>query len=333
MKKILCLFLFGLATGFVFSEKSVDEVLKNFDNALLKSSSTTAQTAIGFITYADTNTSGTVATYFQKEIEKAAKNTRRIKIVPSSSMGESEQVVVATRSVNLGMMKKKNTTSRKYVIDGIYIERNENIVLTLFMRDSDGEIVSEQTAEIRKKEIDDKKLTLYPENIKLAAMIQQDFDSVSQVNVQENKMADAEKKILIAASMLDKENNLVNILYPDDTVKFKVSTNHNCYLAILMISADGEKQWLPISDSFMTANTTRYFPDIPGAVLRVMDGFFGAEQVVIYAASTREALPPQTDEGIYTKQNLQQTRKFQLERQQEDVAMGTFKITYTVMRK
>ena len=68
MKKILCLFLFGAAINFAFSEKSIDEVLKTFDNALLRSASTTAQTAIGFITYADTNTSGTVVTYFQEEI-------------------------------------------------------------------------------------------------------------------------------------------------------------------------------------------------------------------------------------------------------------------------
>ena len=320
--------------SFAFSQKSIEEVLKNFDNVLLKSARTTAETAIGFITYADTNTCGTVATYFQEEIKKAAKTTRRIKIVPSSYFDESEQVVVATRTVNLGMMKKKKNAERKYVIDGTYVEKKENILLTLFMRDSDGEIISEQTAEIRKKEIDDKRLTIYPENIKLAKMIQQDFNSAEQLNSQKNKMSSTEKKeIMISASMLDRENNLVNILYTGDTVRFKVSTNYNCYIAILMISADGEKQWLPVRDDFICANTPRYFPDFPGSVLRVVDGFFGAEQVVIYAATTHEELPPQTDEESYTKENLQQTRKFQLERQQEDVATGIFKITYTVMRK
>ena len=320
MKKTFFAVIFSFFSVFVFAQKSVDDVLKSFDDALLKLQSTNVQASIGYITYKDTETSGSIAEYFRGEIEKAANKTRRIRIVPSANLGEDAQIVVATRGPKFGLKKKR--PQKEYLIDGIYREENENIALSLFLRDSDGELVSEQTAVFQKNEITRQKLTLYPENLPLSQTVQQDFDS-----------SICKEKISVAASMLDEKGNLVNILYPGDKVKFKITASSNCYLAILMIDAEGEKQWLPMTNDFLAENVPRYFPDIRGAVLQVADGIFGAEQIIIYAASNRNDLPAQINEGKYKKLDLQGiTRKFELILENENAKIGECKITYTVMQ-
>lgn len=166
---------------------------------------------------------------------------------------------------------------------------------------------------------------MYPENIKITNEIQHDFDSSKN---------NEKSSIQISASMLDYSDNLVNVLYPNDIIKFKIITSHDCYISILLIAADGEKSWLPIDNNYMRGGEARYFPDIPGAVLRVVDGFFGAEQVVIYAASNRSELPQQEEDSKYNSNDLKViTRKFELQKSNQNVTPGVFKITYTVMRR
>ena len=57
------------------------------------------------ITYSDTETCGTIVGYFQEEIKKAADNTRLIKIIPSSKADKDVQTVMATWSLNVGIVK------------------------------------------------------------------------------------------------------------------------------------------------------------------------------------------------------------------------------------
>lgn len=340
MKKLFLCILFVFIGISCFSEEAFFSVLKDFDSEIMKNSDSYAETTIGFITYSDTNTCGSVVEWFNKEIKLAAESTRRIKIADSNKADEVTQAVVATRSIKMGVAKV-STAKKKYVIDGIYEEEGDFVNLTLRFLTSDGSLISEREMAIPKAEITKRKLTLRPENVELATAIQQDFDTVIQADVTEsshNKEAqntndEKSSSIKIYASMLDNRENLVNILHPGDIVNFKISTDKNCYLAILMIDAEGEKQWLPMENDYMRAGAPRYFPDIDGAVLQVADGIFGAEQIIIYAASKRQDLPAQTDEGIYKKQDLQLiTRKLELKQSNTEVASGMFKITYTVVR-
>lgn len=328
MKKILCLFLFGAAINFAFSEKSIDEVLKTFDNALLRSASTTAQTAIGFITYADTNTSGTVVTYFQEEIEKAANNTRRIKIVPSSQLDEQSQVVVATRGLNTGMKKhRKNQKENEYAIDGIYIENKDSVELTLSLLDGNGNTVISETAIFSLSDIKNKKLTLYPQNVAVSQIVQKDFEKA--------KAETSNGKIMVTASMVDMDGNLVNTLQPGDTVRFIITVNSDAYIAIQGIDAQQDVYWLPVEDSYIPAGTTRIFPD-GDMEYQVMNGVFGAEQLIIHAASSIEGLPNQSIQGLYSNGMINKTRGFGAVtksnvKNDESIKTGLFKISYTVV--
>ena len=76
------------------------------------------------------------------------------------------------------------------------------------------------------------------------------------------------------------------------------------------------------------------FPDISGSVLRVAnDGVFGAEQVIIYASTSKDSLPSQGDNGKYTSQDLHMIMKNQQNaKKDKNSKSGTFKITYTIMK-
>lgn len=76
--------------------------------------------------------------------------------------------------------------------------------------------------------------------------------------------------------MLDPENNLVDILYPGDTVKFLVSTDKDAYIAIIGIDAKGNQYSLPVKDNFLKADMPRTFPD-DDVDYQVVDGVFGSE--------------------------------------------------------
>ncbi|EID84234.1 hypothetical protein MSI_23000 [Treponema sp. JC4] len=95
----------------------------------------------------------------------------------------------------------------------------------------------------------------------------------------------------LMASMINENGDDVSVLYPADIIRFRVSSEKNAYLAILCIDAKGDEEWLPIQNNYIRAGESRIFPDIPGAVLRVDEGMFGDEQVVVYAANTEEELP------------------------------------------
>ena len=348
MKKLLVVltFLFSISLLSSFAENSITDVLKEFDEILMDGQNIRAQMTIGFITYEDSNTCGSVVPYFQKEIREAAENTRRINIVKTTELTEYEQAGIATRGVNMGMSKKAKTNKNPaYNLDGVYYDRGNNIELVLTMHNADGKVFAKKSAFISKSVISEKKLTLYPENKRLAESIQTDFDSSEKEmeserskkngNSSDNSKVGESAKIGIAASMLDAGGSLVNMLYPNDKVSFKISVDKDCYLAILCIDANGAKTWLPMTNNFIEADKVRLFPDIPGAVLRVADdGVFGAEQVIIYACSKKEGLPSQTDGGKYSNSDLHTIMRRQKSvRNYGDLDSGTFKITYTILKK
>ncbi len=97
----------------------------------------------------------------------------------------------------------------------------------------------------------------------------------------------------VSAAMINDGGQEVSVLHPGDTIRFRVSSNTNAYLAILCVDARKEETWLPLQNNYIRAGESRVFPDIPGAVLRVEDGVFGNESVRIFAATVESDLPSQ----------------------------------------
>ena len=251
-------------------------------------------------------------------------------------LNEIEQSVVATRGIKVIPSNAKNASEKKFVIEGTYYDRGETVEFLLRMNDTDGKLFSQETVAISKKLILEKNLTLYPKNKKIAEMVQEDFDDTEEEIKNEKKRTKrAGEKIGIAAAMLDMEGNLANTLYPNDVVKFKIMTDCDCYISIFCIDANGKKMWLPMSNNFMEEGKIRFFPDLRGRVLKVNDdGTFGAEEIIVYAATDEKCLPATNAGGKYSSQDLQMImRRQKAIRENSNVSVGTFKITYTILER
>ena len=164
------------------------------------------------------------------------------------------------------------------------------------------------------------------DNYELAKEIAADFMET------ENDMAS--DAFRIKASMLDEHNKQIDILHPNDTVRFMISTEKDAYIALLCIDANGDKNWLPVRDNFMRAGEVKVFPDIAGQVYKVVDGVYGAEQILVYASTSPTGLPAQDSGGTYSRGDIQQvSRGIMAVKQQsaEEYETNVYKITYTVM--
>lgn len=337
-----------LAFGAAGFSQSLADAVRAFDAAVFNSPVARASTAVGFINYGDTGTCGSVAPWIRAEIKKTAAATRRICIVDSYAAGRAAQAVVATRGM---LPATKKSASGSFMLSGTYYENGENLELFLSLHMDDGRLFAAETALIPLEEIRRRKLTLYPENLARAQQIDEDFSSAeseqskeASVSVKSAKTtktiggtsADMPKKssFLITAAMLDEQNNLVDILRPNDTVRFMISTEKDSYIALLCIDANGDKNWLPVSNNFVRAGEVRIFPDIAGHVFKVVDGVYGAEQILVYAAESPEGLPEQTNGGMYSSGDILQTARGIIaakKRSGTDCATTVFKITYTVL--
>lgn len=340
MKTILLLLVLTFTPLVLFAEDSISQIIKSFDEDLMNDNSIESQVTIGFITFSDTNTCGSIVPFIQEEIKNAAEASRRIRIVRTTELSEYEQAGIATRGLTIGMSKKaKNIQNRNYILDGTYYDRNQNIELILTMHDAEGKFFGKKSAFISKSEIAKRNLTLFPQNQKIAEEIQNDFGKIeneqNRIREKDSKKKNYATKISLSASMLDSDGNLVNILYPNDIVRFKISSDEDCYISILCIDANGIKTWLRLNNNFIEGDTPRFFPDVAGSVLRVTDdGVFGAEQVVIYASTSKEGLPSEQNNGKYISQDLHTImKKQQNAKKNKNYATGTFKITYTIMEK
>ncbi len=327
MKRVLFLILFTFVLIFAYSENTISSALRKFDNVIFETRSGIAETSIGFITYADTNTCGTVAEWFRSEIEKAANDTRRIHVVSSSHLDEQEKVVLASRGHNSGIIiAKKNPNENKYAIDGIYIEKNERIELELSLRDHTGKKICSENAVISSSTIKNLGLSLYPQNLEFSKTVQKDFEKA----VKETSNG----KITVTASMIDTDGNLVNILHPGDIVRFMIAVDSDAYIAIQGIDAEKDSYWLPVENPLIPAGEMRIFPD-GDMEYQVMNGIFGAEQLIIHASSSLDGLPNQNVQGLYTGELISKSRGMGAVRKKasngEKVNTGLFKISYTVV--
>lgn len=167
-----------------------------------------------------------------------------------------------------------------------------------------------------------------PDNYELAKEIAADF--------METESDMASDSFLITAAMLDEHNNLVDILHPNDIVRFMISTQKDSYIALLCIDANGDKNWLPVRDNFMRADEVKVFPDITGQVYKVVDGVYGAEQILVYASTSPSGLPVQDSSGTYNRGDIRHiSRGIMAVKQQsaEEYETNVYKITYTVMNQ
>lgn len=352
MKKLFFVALLCVAVTGLFSEMSIKDVIRQFDEKLGTSSIPSAETVIGHIYFAETETNGTVATWMKDEIAKAAVKTRRIKIV--SSTLEMVQLETKTRGLPSSMKKSASSYKKKYIITGKYIENKAKDVLSLTLRleVSDGnktEIVASETAIIPASELSDYGLTLYPENISQVESIKKDFDkaktiievsslSFENTNNSPQKTSTNDKKtdnpIQITAFMLDAKSNVVDTLHPGDVVKFLVATDKDAYVKIMGIDANGDTFWLPIKDNFIKANIVRTFPDDNTIDYQVVDGVFGAEHLFIYASTQEEELPSEFENSKYHPSLITNVARGMIavkKNENKELINGVFKIGYTVV--
>lgn len=335
MKKYFSfVFLFMILAVSTFAQNSISDGIRRFDNVLFEKQIQRAETAIGFVYYSDSETCGSVVPWIKNEIKRAAARTMRIKIIDTSSLSSEEQIV-ATRGVSFGQMKK-SSEQKKYIISGTYFPNAENLELFLDLKDSTGELVASEKIIIPMSELKSLNLTLFPNNSMQANQISKDFEDSFLYRVKERSglIAITKPDYLITAAMLDSEDNLVNMLYPNDIVKFMISVEKDSYIAILCIDANGDKNWLPVAYNFIRAGEVRTFPDLKNTVFKVVDGVYGAEQILIYASTSEKGLPEQTSTGRYAKNDIQKiTRGITAVKQSsaENYETSVFKITYTVM--
>ena len=351
MKKrfMLAAVISGVVISALSAQQSIETVLRKFDGAISQAAIPKAHVSIGFISYAETDTSGTVVPWMQSEIKKAAAKMRRINLIQSKALPPQEQTGIATRGASFGKQRTIAAKDRKYILTGRYYENKSAgvVELTLELSSTDGKLLASETAVIPITEITDRNLTLYPENLAQAEAIKEEFTQAA-AEVQSAPPAAATKTpqktasspaaaksgtIDITAVMLDPDNNLVDILYPGDTVKFLVSTGKDAYIAIMGIDANGKQYSLPVKDNFLKADMPRTFPD-DDVDYQVVDGVFGSEHLFIYAASTPEGLPKPVSEGAYQPNTvLNAARGMVAVAKQKKLETGVFVIPYTVMKK
>lgn len=145
VKKLFFIFFYSIFFVFLNAQETIDDVIKEFDSHIMNTNSGNVNVAVGFITFKDSNSCGSVVSYFDNEIRKSIENTRRLKLIETSQLSEEEQVVVATRSLNLGLMaKNKSSSDKKFIIDGVYEQKSSNIELILTLRDESGKEIKKE---------------------------------------------------------------------------------------------------------------------------------------------------------------------------------------------
>ena len=91
MKKIVLIIFMFFVQFFLFAqEQTIENVVKNFDAKIFNSASSNAEISIGFISYGDSETCGSVVPWFQSQIKQAVSKTRRLTVITSSDLKPEE---------------------------------------------------------------------------------------------------------------------------------------------------------------------------------------------------------------------------------------------------
>lgn len=93
------------------------------------------------------------------------------------------------------------------------------------------------------------------------------------------------------AYISDGRGNVLEELSPNQRIKIHVKSDKNCFINILMVDAEGHKEWLEIKNNQLKSEQEKIFPDMKGYELVVNGDLFGSEKLVIYASSNESSLP------------------------------------------
>ncbi len=312
------------------NSQSISDAIRKFDTAMLNAQVSKGETVITSINYSDTNSCGSIVGWIKNEIKLAASQPQipRLTIVQSSDILQEEQtaVIATTRGVPL---KTRKMLQKKFVISGTYQQVEDNVEVFLFLKTSDGADFSSAKVIISMNEVNKRKLTLYPQNVEQAKEIYSDIEDSKKTMAKRNP----ENSIPIVATLLDSENNIADIIYPDSKVHFLIgSPEKDAYIAILNISAEGKKFWLKFdkkgtNKKFIPAGETWRSPNF-----RPADNVYGMETIYIYAASSPEGLPNADSERQYRPKTITTiTRELMLDLSDDEIETGTFALSYTVL--
>lgn len=187
MKRFVVAVLALYATGALYAQKSIGDVIKRFDERLSQRNIPTAEVAVGGIYFGESGTNGTAAGWMKDEIAKAAVTSRHIKLVRPSLSDVQAAQAVKSRGLPSGMTAAKAVSSKKkYTLTGKYIENKAkglvNLTLNLEVTEN-GETVlfASDTAVIPTAELAEYDLTLYPPNISQAEAIAKDFAKAESI--------------------------------------------------------------------------------------------------------------------------------------------------------
>lgn len=323
MKKLLVSF-FMLVAGFsCFAFDFSDEVAVAI-NKIIPAKNTLIQVITP--TYSETDAASKFSVYLKNEIEIALSNAG--KELFSLDADRQTELFLAELKDSGYESNDESWTRRKFpdgVLASTFIRQGDKVQVFFSYRQFAGNtkkssmIFSANSLQRMKYE---------PDNYELAKDVTSDFSKADIL---------PKSDFRITAAMLDEENNVIDILHPNDTVRFMIATSKDAYISILCIDANGNKNWLPIRDNRMIAGEVRTFPDLNNTVFKVVDNVYGTERIIIYASTSPKGLPEQDTIKTYQQGDIQQISRGIIAVKENAVegyeSSPPFEITYTVMEK
>jgi len=295
--------------------KTISKVVPNTDKIV----------TIKLPVYAETSAASEFSPYLKNSIEVAL--TDLDKEIFDLKLNELSESFIADLN-DSGYISDKNWAKQKMPdgeLQAEFLELNNKVTISFAYKKFAGNIKKAQCS-ISTKDLPG--LTYKPENLELAKTIYKDIET-AKTEAKKNSLP-----IKIEARMLNIDGNKVDILYPNDDIKFKVCTDCDSYIAIMGIDSTGTEYWLEINDNFMQAGIPRIFPDADIKYIVKNDGIFGQEYLYIFAASFKEDLPQENIETVYTSNNITKRVRAGIMsvRNSNNRAMGYIEIPYTILK-
>lgn len=322
-KCFLCLYFFVLS-AFCFANNLDDEILKAItflipENNLLIEVETPC--------YDETFAAAEFSEYLKDSIESVISTIGKElfdydnnKSVESKIADYSDSGYLLSKTANISQRKMPDGT-----LSSTFSEKNNIVTIFFEYGKFDGTKKKIKTS-ISTKDLPGMKYQ--PDNLELARQVYADVENANKF-----AMRNTDKSISIVAALLDSEDNLVDIVYPDSRVHFVIGApEKDAYVSILNISAEGKKFLLKLdkegSDTtFIPAGETWESPNF-----KPVDNVYGQETLYIFAASTPKELPSSVSNLQYVPNMITSfTRELMFDLSDDKNATGTFALTYTVL--
>lgn len=322
MKKLLssiCILRIGLSCFALDFSAEVSKAV----NKIIPAKDTVIQ--VETPTYSETDTASEFSVYLKDVIELALSDAEK-ELFNLDADRQSELFLSELKDSGVYEIDTENWVRRKFpagVLASTFARQRDKVQVFFSYRQFAG---NTKKSSVTFSANNLRGMNYKPDNYELAKNVAADFSNADETV--------SSSSFLITAAMLDERDNIVDILHPNDIVRFMISTQKDAYIALLCIDANGDKNWLPVQNNFLQANEVYTFPDIPNQVYKVVDGVYGAEQILVYASTSLAGLPEQDSGGTYQRGDIQQiSRGIMAVKQQsaEEYETNVYKITYTVM--